>query len=99
MKRTDLASPVGKQPMCPDGAADNLVDVFGRLILAVDFLILPVRELTCDKAHVAGQRAELVSWVGDGSGAAGLRGTIERAGEHVPSPLRWMANGYASRPK
>ena len=61
MKRADLASPVGKQLICPDGAADNLVDVFGRLILAVDFLILPVRELTRDKAHVARQRAQVVS--------------------------------------
>src|SRR5436190_22360336 len=77
MKRADLASPVGKQLMCPDGAADDLVNVFGRLILAVDFLILAVRELSRDKAHVAGQRAELVSWVGDWSRAAGLSGTIE----------------------
>jgi hypothetical protein len=61
MKRTYLASSVGKQFIRPDGAADNLIDVFGWLILTVDFLILPVRELTRDKAHVAGQRAELVS--------------------------------------
>src|SRR5947207_1751701 len=61
MKRTDLASPIRKQLVRADSAADNLIDVFGRLILAVDLLILPVRKLARCKAHVTGQCAKLVS--------------------------------------
>ena len=56
MKCADLAPSVGKQLVGANGAADDLVDIFRRLILAVDFLVLAVGELGGNKARMAGQR-------------------------------------------
>src|ERR1700674_487779 len=63
MKRADLAPPIGKQLVSPNRAADDLIDVFGWLVLAVNLLVLPVRKLRRHEAGMSGQRAELV-WIG-----------------------------------
>ena len=78
MECADLAASVGKQLVGANRAADHLIDVFGRLILAVDFLILPVGEFGGDQAGMAGQRAELVGAGAGGTGREALAGDWRR---------------------
>jgi hypothetical protein len=60
MEGADLAASVGQELVGTNRAADDLVNVLGLLILAVDFLVLPVGKFRRDKAGMAGQGAELV---------------------------------------
>src|ERR1700737_3716932 len=100
MKRADLAPSVRQQLVAPDGAADDLINVFRWLLLAVDLLILPVGKFGRHEAHMPGQGTKLVG-NGGGNGCNLVTGNlrIERLGEHGPSPLRRMDNCYASRSK
>src|SRR5258707_5278574 len=54
-KRADLAASIGKQLVSPNRAADDLINIFRRLILAVDLLILPVREFGSHQARTPPQ--------------------------------------------
>src|ERR1700687_1131147 len=99
MKRADLAPPVGEQLVCPNRAADDLIDIFRRLILAVDFLIFPVTKLRGYQAGMARKGTEMVRrGISNRSDLVASNGSIERLGEHEPSPLRRMANWYARQP-
>jgi len=90
--RADLAPPVRQQLVASNRAGNHLVDIFRRLVLAVNFLILPVAEFGYHQAGMPGNRSELI-----GSGACCSGSLVdgcgaERLGEHGPSP--WgAANG------
>ena len=58
-KSADLAPPIGQEFVGPNRATNNLIDIFRRLILAVDFLVFPVGEFGRHKAGMPGQPAEL----------------------------------------
>ena len=65
MKRADLAASVGKQLVGANRAADHLIDIFRRLILAVDLLVLPVGEFGRDQArHARSARRTGRAWEG-----------------------------------
>jgi hypothetical protein len=53
MEGADLAAAVGEQLVAAHRAGDDLVDIFGRLVLAVDLLVLAVGELGGDEADMA----------------------------------------------
>ncbi|MGY4344393.1 hypothetical protein ACVWXM_000857 [Bradyrhizobium sp. GM7.3] len=65
----DLAAAVGEKLVAAHGAGDDLIDILGRLVLAIDFLFLAVGELGGNEADMAGDRTELV---GDGMGGCDL---------------------------
>ncbi len=97
MEGADLAASVGQQLVAANRARDHLVDVFRRLILAVDFLVLPVGKFGRNQTRMPGDCAELVGrggGVGDGADLVADNRGIERLGEHLPSPVQRMANGY-----
>jgi hypothetical protein len=50
MKGVNLTSPVAQQFESAHRAATNVIDIFGRLALAVNFLIPDVRDLLDGKA-------------------------------------------------
>src|SRR6266446_2518688 len=60
MKCANLAASVGQKLVGTNRAADHLIDVFGRLILAVNLFLLPVGEFRRDKPRMPGQGTELV---------------------------------------
>jgi hypothetical protein len=68
VKGADLAAAVGKKLVAAHRAGDDLIDIFGRLILAVNLLVLVVREFGGDKADMAGDRAEPIGGGIDGNG-------------------------------
>jgi hypothetical protein len=97
MERADLAPSVVEQLVGADRAADHLIDIFARLALAVDFLILPVGKLggnhTCagrDHAELVDGRNSLGARGGENLGCGDCRGG-DRVGEHLPSPRCGMA--------
>ena len=79
MERADLAPSVGKQLVGANCAADHLIDIFARLALAVDILILPVGKLAGNHTHTGRDHAELV----DGRNRLGAGG-----GENLGRPGR-----------
>src|SRR5262245_5660510 len=89
---TDLAAAVGEQLVGAHRAADHLIDIFGRLILAVDFLVLAIGEFGGDEARMPGQHAEPVGSRAGNAGnlAADGGGSADRLGEHWASPLSGM---------
>ena len=56
-KRADLAPSIGKQFVGPNRAADDLIDIFRRLVLAVDLLIFAVGELGRNEARMTREQA------------------------------------------
>ena len=60
MERADLAAAVVQQLVGTNRAADHLIDIFGRLAFAVDFLVLAVGKFGGDHTRTAGDDAELV---------------------------------------
>ena len=83
----DLAAAVGEKLVAAHGAGDDLIDVLGRLVLAIDLLFLAVGELGGNEADMASDRTELV---GDGMGRGDLatdlgidRLGVERLGQHL----------------
>jgi hypothetical protein len=86
-KRADLAASVGKQLVGPHGAADHLIDIFGRLVFAVNLFVLAIGKFARHKAGVPGETAERFgSGEGDRSGVGRANRAIGRLGEHEPSP-------------
>ncbi|MHC2929281.1 hypothetical protein ACVJA9_004078 [Bradyrhizobium diazoefficiens] len=60
MEGADLAAAVGEKLVAAHGPGDDLVDIFGRLVLAIDLLVLAVGEFGGDEANMARDRTELV---------------------------------------
>ena len=94
MERADLAPPVGKQPVAAHRAGDDLVDIFRGLILAVDFLILPLAELARHQTRMPCDGCKLVGNGGNdgrrlGAGDSG----VERRGDHLLCGVRPIATG------
>ena len=92
MEGADLAAAVGEQLVGTHRAADHLVDIFGLLVLAVDFLVLAIGELGGDEAGMTGEGAEPVGGgTGNGSNLAADGGrSADRLGEHWTSPHSGM---------
>src|ERR1700730_9122792 len=100
MERADLAPSVGKQLVCSNGSPDYMMRMPPWLILAVDFLILPVIEFRGYEACMPREGTEMVGrGVSNRSNLVTGSGSIERLGEHGPSPVRRMANYYAVQPR
>ena len=57
-KRADLAPSVGQQFVGPNRASNNLVDIVGRLVLAVDFFIFAVRRTRSPQGQDDPEQAE-----------------------------------------
>src|SRR6266702_6499838 len=89
MECADLTPSVGKQLVGANRTADHLVDIFRGIILAVDFLVLPVGELGGYQARMSGQRIKVIrDRAGNRADLVDDNGGVERRGEHGPSPLR-----------
>src|SRR5262249_18589018 len=88
----DLAASVGEQLVAADRARNDLIDIFRRLVLTIDFLVLLVGEFrgeeSCHRGKLVGRgEGSERRFVGDNGRVVGLV-------EHEPSPGRRMANGY-----
>src|SRR5215216_5151788 len=98
MERADLAPSVVEELVGANRAADHLIDIFGRLALTVDFLVLPVGKLAGNHTRAGRDHAELV----DGRNSLGARGGEnlggrdcrggDRLGEHFA--ISWMRDGF-----
>src|ERR1700730_4716789 len=96
MERADLAPSVGKQLVCSNGSPDYMMRMPPWLILAVDFLILPVIEFRGYEACMPREGTEMVGrGVSNRSNLVTGSGSIERLGEQGPSPCGGMANSSA----
>jgi hypothetical protein len=89
MEGADLAAAVGEKLVGAHRTADHLVDVFRRLILAVNLFVLAVGELGGDEARMPGQHAELVDRCA-GKGGNLAAGADRLGGEHWTSPRSGM---------
>src|SRR5438876_11884852 len=83
MKCADLAPALGQELGGADSAANDIIDVFRRLSLSVDFLVLPIGELSRHQTGMSGQGTEVVgAGERDRSSLGTGNGGVERLGEH-----------------
>src|SRR5689334_11432185 len=85
MERADLAAAVGEELVGAHCAANHLVDVLRRLVLAIDFLVLAIGEFRSDQARSAGEYAEPAGGLAGQGGNLTADGgrSADRLGEHL----------------
>ncbi len=94
MKGADLASSIRKQLVGPNGAADHLINIFRRLIFAVDLLVLPVGKLG---RHEACMPVRAQNWSGGIATGATLLPVMEVLSDWVSMSHLLGADGQLLR--